>query len=156
MMPLLQKMKEKSITLILPIWPAKDTIYTDQHLLEQVIYNLILNAIDASPVKSTITIGYLTNARHFTLTIADEGAGMPFTPDASTSQLAPTTKRFGTGLGIPFSLKVCDALGGQISFAKHDVTKPTQSNITLSNTVLANSPPKQGTLITMTFAKTHT
>lgn len=116
MMPLLQKMKGKSITLALPSWPAEDTIYTDQHLLEQVIYNLLLNAIDASPTKCTITIGYFANTRDFTMTIADKGAGMPFTPDASTSQLAPTTKRFGTGLGIPFSLKVRDALGGQISF----------------------------------------
>jgi signal transduction histidine kinase len=156
MMPLLQKMKEKNITLALPSWPVEDMIYTDQHLLEQVIYNLLLNAIDASPTKSTITIGYFTNARDFTLTIADEGVGMPFTPDASTSQLAPTTKRFGTGLGIPFSLKVCDALGGQISFTKHDVTKPTQSSITLSNTVLAKSKSDQGTLITMTFPKMHT
>lgn len=156
MMPLLQKMKEKSITLKCPNWPAKDTIFTDQHLLEQVIYNLLLNAIDASPANSTITIDYLTNARHFTLTITDEGVGMPFTPDASTSQLAPTTKRFGTGLGIPFSFKVCDALGGQISFTKHYVTKPTQSSITLSDDSNIQNTRAHGTRITITLPKTHT
>jgi len=40
---------------------------------------------------------------------------MPFTPDPSAMS-APTTKRFGTGLGIPFAFKVCDALGGTLKF----------------------------------------
>jgi nitrogen-specific signal transduction histidine kinase len=29
---------------------------------------------------------------------------------------APTTKRFGTGLGIPFAFKVCDALASELKF----------------------------------------
>jgi signal transduction histidine kinase len=41
---------------------------------------------------------------------------MPFIPDPSSISLAPTTKRFGTGLGIPFAFKVCDALGGSLTF----------------------------------------
>ncbi len=40
---------------------------------------------------------------------------MPFKPDPSAMS-APTTKRFGTGLGIPFAFKVCDALGGELKF----------------------------------------
>jgi signal transduction histidine kinase len=42
---------------------------------------------------------------------------MPFIPDPSSISLAPTTKRFGTGLGIPFAFKVCEALGGSLTFA---------------------------------------
>ncbi len=45
----------------------------------------------------------------------DRGCGMPFTPDPSAVS-APTTKRFGTGIGIPFAFKVCDALGETLKF----------------------------------------
>jgi signal transduction histidine kinase len=41
---------------------------------------------------------------------------MPFKPDPSAIS-APSSKRFGTGLGIPFAFKVCDALGGELNFA---------------------------------------
>jgi len=120
--PLQQKLKEKSITLNLPDWPKKnvannDAIFTDQHLLEQVIYNLLLNAIDASSKNSSVDIFLTTSRNNVVFTLSDRGCGMPFTPDPSTASPAPTTKRFGTGLGIPFGFKVCDAIGGDMSFS---------------------------------------
>jgi signal transduction histidine kinase len=119
--PLQQKIKEKSITVTLPNWPKVnaielDTIVTDQHLLEQVVYNLLLNAIDASDKGSEIEIMLIVDPYEFMLQIQDRGCGMPFTPDPSAMS-APTTKRFGTGLGIPFAFKICDALGGDLKFA---------------------------------------
>jgi signal transduction histidine kinase len=54
----------------------------------------------------------------FDLCIIDYGTGMPFTPDPSAIS-APTTKRFGTGIGIPFAFKVCDALGGSLQFSSN-------------------------------------
>ncbi len=113
--PLQQKIKEKSIQLSLPIWPKKTLIFTDQHLLEQVIYNLLLNAIDASKKAGCLEITLEISPQTFTLMLLDRGCGMPFTPDASAMS-APTTKRFGTGIGIPFAFKVCDALGGELKF----------------------------------------
>lgn len=119
--PLQQKISAKSIQIIQPAWPQantsnNDTIFTDQHLLEQVIYNLVLNAIDASNKKSVIEIQLDITPGTFTLQILDNGSGMPFTPDPSAMS-APTTKRFGTGIGIPFAFKVCDALGGSLEFS---------------------------------------
>jgi signal transduction histidine kinase len=113
--PLQQKIKEKSIRFILPNWPKTTAIYTDQHLLEQVIYNLILNAIDASSKNSTIEITLKVAPTKYTLLLLDQGCGMPFTPDPSAIS-APTTKRFGTGIGIPFAFKVCDVLAGELKF----------------------------------------
>jgi signal transduction histidine kinase len=119
--PLQQKISKKSIQIIQPAWPKTnatyhDKIFTDQHLLEQVIYNLVLNAIDASNKKSVIEIKLDVTPAGFTLQILDNGSGMPFTPDPSAMS-APTTKRFGTGIGIPFAFKVCDALGGNLQFS---------------------------------------
>ncbi|MDP1595566.1 MAG: ATP-binding protein [Methylotenera sp.] len=119
--PLHQKIAKKSIQLTLPIWPKTnaiktDYIFTDQHLLEQVIYNLLLNAVDASSNQGAIAIQLKITTDTFILELSDHGSGMPFTPDPSAMS-APTTKRFGTGLGIPFAFKVCDVLGGQLQFA---------------------------------------
>jgi signal transduction histidine kinase len=121
--PLQQKLDAKSIKLILPNWSglraaANDRIFTDQHLLEQVVYNLVLNAIDASNKLGQIEITLNMHSNSFDLGIIDNGTGMPFTPDPSAIS-APTTKRFGTGIGIPFAFKVCDALGGSLQFANN-------------------------------------
>ncbi len=113
--PLQQKIKAKSIQLSLAKWPKNNTVYTDQHLLEQVIYNLVLNAIDASNKAGSIDIVVDIKRPTFSLQILDRAGGMPFKPDPSAIS-APSSKRFGTGLGIPFAFKVCDALGGELKF----------------------------------------
>jgi signal transduction histidine kinase len=113
--PLQQKLKEKSIQLTLPNWPLDTNIETDHHLLEQVIYNLLLNAIDASKNSSHIELQLQTSAHTYFISLLDRGSGMPFKPDPSAIS-APSTKRFGTGIGIPFAFKICDALGGELQF----------------------------------------
>lgn len=99
----------------MPKWPKDNAVYTDQHLLEQVIYNLVLNAIDASSKASHIDIIFEITGKELAIQLLDRGCGMPFTPDPSTIN-SPTTKRFGTGLGILFAFKVCDALNGELKF----------------------------------------
>lgn len=142
--PLQQKISAKSIWLSIPDWPVlhpagDDAIFTDQHLLEQVIYNLVLNAIDACNKGGKIEIRLVTAPEEITLLISDNGGGMPFTPDPSAIS-SPTTKRFGTGLGIPFAFKVCDALGGSLQYS----AKPeggTIITIKLPKTIELNSQP---------------
>ena len=56
MLPLTQKIRDKNISLTKHILPPNIEIHTDEHLLEQVFYNLILNAIDASPNGGKIVI----------------------------------------------------------------------------------------------------
>jgi signal transduction histidine kinase len=53
---------------------------------------------------------------HLELCIEDEGPGMPFEPRAEGLQPGPSTKRFGTGLGIPFAYKVCTTHGWELTF----------------------------------------
>jgi signal transduction histidine kinase len=117
--PLQSRIKEKSILINLPDTPSI-TITADENMLEQALYNLLLNAIDASPNKGTITIELETLPQSIQLRILDSGAGMPFSPNPEDLSPGPSTKRFGTGLGIPFAFKVLDALGGSIDFAQRD------------------------------------
>jgi signal transduction histidine kinase len=43
---------------------------------------------------------------------------MPFEPQPSGLTPGPTTKRFGTGLGIPVAFKVCKAHGWKLEFGR--------------------------------------
>lgn len=117
LVPLQQKLREKSLELELPAWEKQDDrIYTDEHLLEQALYNLLLNAAEAVPNGSKLEIHADISSNTLRLLLADRGPGMPFTPDPHATTAGPTTKRFGTGLGIPFTFKVCEALATTISF----------------------------------------
>lgn len=117
LIPLQQKLQEKTITLELPNWGNEDdSMLTDEHLLEQALYNLLQNAIEASPSGSILEIQAEFSQTSVSLLIADRGPGMPFTPDPHAISPGPSTKRFGTGLGIPFVFKVCEAINGTISF----------------------------------------
>ncbi|MEK9826137.1 MAG: ATP-binding protein, partial [Methylotenera sp.] len=59
-----------------------------------------------------------------------------FTPDPSAVS-APSTKRFGTGIGIPFAFKVCDALKGDLQFSNNP-HGGTKISITLPKTIELN------------------
>jgi signal transduction histidine kinase len=129
LLPLVQKIRDKDIKIIKTIDATVSDIRTDEHLLEQVFYNLILNAIDASPKHSALQIKAYFEAGALITSIKDEGVGMPFTPDPRATSPGPSTKRFGTGLGIPFAFKVCEVLGGNIEFVS---AKPNGTCITLT------------------------
>jgi signal transduction histidine kinase len=129
LLPLVQKIRDKDIKIIKTIDATVSDIRTDEHLLEQVFYNLILNAIDASPKHSALQIKAYFEAGALITSIKDEGVGMPFTPDPRATSPGPSTKRFGTGLGIPFAFKVCEVLGGSIEFVS---AKPNGTCITLT------------------------
>lgn len=117
LMPLQQKLKEKSVGVELPPALPDGTLTVDEHLLEQALYNLLLNAVDASPPGAAVAIEYDVAPDRVTLRILDRGPGMPFTPGPGALSPGPSTKRFGTGLGIPFAFKVCETLGGNLAFA---------------------------------------
>lgn len=127
--PLEQKLREKHIQLIQNAAHIQQEILTDEHLLEQAFYNLLLNAIEASPKNSLITIAADLQNNVLTITITDQGVGMPFTPDPHAISPGPSTKRFGTGLGIPFAFKVCEVLSGNIAF---ESALPHGTRITLT------------------------
>ncbi|HQR50785.1 MAG TPA: ATP-binding protein [Methylophilaceae bacterium] len=118
--PLQQKLREKSIDIELAPGHRNDKLSVDEQLLEQALYNLLLNAVDASPASSAITIEYAIRPEQVELRILDRGPGMPFSPAPGNLSPGPSTKRFGTGLGIPFAFKVCEALGGSIEFTARE------------------------------------
>jgi signal transduction histidine kinase len=89
----------------------------DAHLMEQALHGLVLNAVEASPEGGCVRVALTREGSRVALTVEDEGAGMPAAPQPAGLRPGPSTKRFGTGLGIPFAVKVIDMHGGSIRFA---------------------------------------
>jgi C4-dicarboxylate-specific signal transduction histidine kinase len=103
-------------------WDESLTVKGDATLLEQALYGLLINAAEASPVNGILRLSLLREADQALLCLDDEGPGMPFEPTPTDLTPGPTTKRFGTGLGIPFAFKICRGHEGSLSFMKLPTT----------------------------------
>lgn len=110
------RLKEKQLHIERHNWDAGIRLSVDDVLLEQALYGLLTNAVEASSPGGVIGIGLETRDNKATLLIDDDGPGMPFEPKPTDLSPGPSTKRFGTGLGIPFAFKIVKAHAGQLKF----------------------------------------
>ena len=94
------------------------TLHADRNLLEQALHGLLVNALEASPPGSTVHIQAERSKNTVGIHIDDQGPGIPFVPNSVSTGPGPTTKTHGTGIGIPFALRVCQAHSGELRFTK--------------------------------------
>ncbi len=97
--------------------------------MEQAVYGLMANAIEASPDGAELLITAHEQEETVTVGIRDYGPGLPFRPEPGNLEPGPSTKRFGTGLGIPIAYKICQSHGWSLSFEVID-NSGTQVKIT--------------------------
>ena len=110
------RIEEKQITIKKVGWEHDVRLNADPDLMEQALYSLLANAIDASPDESTVTVKMTNIESKLDITIMDQGPGLPFDPKPNNLEPGPSTKRFGTGLGIPIAFKICQQHGWKIEF----------------------------------------
>ena len=95
----------------------------DANRLEQVVVNLISNALDATPDQSSpsVDISGKTNGRMVRLEIRDHGAGL--SNEAQTRLFEPffTTKEAGVGLGLGLAISagIIRDFGGTLNGVNH-------------------------------------
>ncbi len=108
-----------SIKLLHSRAPKTPEVICDPEQLKQVLLNLVINAIEASPFGSEILLRAQKEAGTTVIDVEDGGKGIP--EDASDRIFDPffTTKTNGTGLGLAISSTIVSQHGGTLSFHKN-------------------------------------
>ncbi len=111
--------EKKSIDLRLEIAVDVTTVTTDQHRLEQIIINLLNNAVKFTE-KGYVRIVCRTDKDHYLLSVSDTGMGIR--PEELSGLFQPfhqietglSRKHEGTGLGLSICKKLITMMGGTI------------------------------------------
>jgi signal transduction histidine kinase len=109
---------DKKITIKREGWSqVSANVSLDVNLFEQVIFNLVQNAFEASSEGDSIILEYQQTDDAVHLSIIDQGRGMTFDP-VSEQVMDGETKRLSCGLGIPFAIKVIKQHGGNLRYTR--------------------------------------
>ena len=109
--------KDRGIRVQFHFDPAVDLVLADRVQIQQVLLNLIRNAMDAMEATQTrdlsIAVEPIGDA-HVRVSVADSGAGIA--PEIAEQLFQPfiTTKRQGMGVGLSISRTIVEAHGGRI------------------------------------------
>jgi signal transduction histidine kinase len=89
-------------------------VWVDPLQIEQVLLNVVLNAIQASPAGTRILIREQLDHQQAVLDVVDEGPGIPAEHLSSVFSPFFTTKEKGTGLGLAIAHRIVTAHDGRI------------------------------------------
>lgn len=112
----------------------KMTIWADGDQLDQLLINLITNAVDAAlETGGEVQVGWDRGngrGRQVEVWVDDEGPGLP--PDAR-NLFVPffTTKPHGSGIGLVLSRQIAEAHGGSLSLANRRPGPGTRASLRL-------------------------
>jgi signal transduction histidine kinase len=92
------------------------TIDADARKLRQILLNVVLNGIQASPQGATVHVAVGVDCEGARITVHDDGVGM--TPEVLERIRKPhfTTKEGGTGLGVAVARGLVEQHGGRLEF----------------------------------------
>ncbi|HEV7731920.1 MAG TPA: ATP-binding protein [Candidatus Binatia bacterium] len=108
--------RKREVQVIVDLERGLPPIWADADQVKQIVLNLLLNAIEASPEGRTVHLdGRASVAGTVVLEIRDEGCGI--SPENLESIFEPffTTKESGTGLGLPLVHQMVVEHGGEIT-----------------------------------------
>ncbi|MDX5338925.1 MAG: GHKL domain-containing protein [Cyclobacteriaceae bacterium] len=112
--------------------PENSFAQLDPIQITQVIFNLLINAIYASPANSTIKVSLKSGDKKLSITIEDEGSGIPEEVRDKIFEPFFTTKPLGEGSGLGLSVVhgIIKSHKGRIQFSTEE-GKGTTFNIIL-------------------------
>lgn len=110
--------KESGVTMTLDLDPRAERVFVDRVQIQQVLLNLIRNAMEAmsdAPRKELRLTTRLTADKDVEVAVADTGHGVSAEAEAGLFQPFLTTKEHGMGLGLSISKTIIEAHGGRMS-----------------------------------------
>ncbi|MBZ0177844.1 MAG: hybrid sensor histidine kinase/response regulator [Melioribacteraceae bacterium] len=114
---------KKAIEIVIDAPDKQIDVIADRTKIEQVLNNLVTNAVKFSYPKTTVKIIIEQTKRDVKISVSDEGQGIPadeldklFTPFGKTS-VKPTAGESSTGLGLSIVKKIIDAHNSKIYVA---------------------------------------
>jgi len=108
--------RQKGIRLVALGLRDNPTADVDGPQIVQVLINLLLNAIDASPASGTVRIEAQRRDDTIRILISDEGPGIPEESRPHVFDAYFTTKPNGMGLGLAVSREIVANHGGTLDF----------------------------------------
>jgi signal transduction histidine kinase len=106
--------KGKGLTLEAHLAGNLRVLRMDREKIKQVLINLIRNAIEATPEGGSIAVSTRQNEGAFVIRVADTGVGIG--PGIDVFDFFTTTKRGGTGLGLPIARRIVEGHGGSLNY----------------------------------------
>lgn len=107
------------------------SVHVDKLRVRQVFQNLIDNAIKYSNPSGSLTISYVATDTHLTVTVADDGIGIPVTEQSKLFgrfyRASNTVKvsASGSGLGLYIVKSIVESLRGSITFTSKEAVGTT-------------------------------
>lgn len=113
-------LKKKRIQFRVSLPQGAGTCEVHGEKLIQVLVNILLNAVEAVSTGGKIWMDVADQSAWLIIDISDDGPGIPTQSREQVFIPFYTSKREGTGLGLPISKRIVEGLGGQISVVERD------------------------------------
>lgn len=109
-----------TVRLVSAIEPNLGWLRCDREQLEQVLTNLVINARDAVGDSGTVTVAARRDGHAVHVSVLDDGCGIPEALLDRIFDALVTTKRDGTGLGLPIARRLIESHGGTLRAENRD------------------------------------
>jgi signal transduction histidine kinase len=106
--------REAGIRVEQHVAPDLPVLRVDREKVKQVLINLVRNAIEAMPGGGQLDLRVERAAAGVTIHVEDSGTGIE--PGLDVFDFFMTTKRGGTGLGLPIARRIVEAHGGSLTY----------------------------------------
>jgi signal transduction histidine kinase len=109
--------RERNVKIETRFSNALPRVNLDTVRMKQVLLNLVMNAIQASPEEEVVTVCTSRKRKNIIIDVTDCGCGIPRNKREEIFRPFFTTKQGGNGLGLSVAKKIVEAHKGHITIS---------------------------------------